>query len=139
MDGQPTRRGVLKRALLAGGLFAVGVVGFWSARFFRSKWSLLPPRPIDWAMKPLSSAKIAEHTLLDGRLVLQIQHDLLRGVTPPMLVWWWRNIEGDIELNGVIYPRYLIWHPIDHIHFEVVGRMPDGSVGVGSTFHWSKH
>src|SRR6266849_3780016 len=66
-----------------------------------------------------ASAKIAEHTLSDGRVVLQIEHELLRGVTPAMLVWWWRNIEGDMELKGLTYPRYLIWHPIDHIHFEV--------------------
>ncbi len=136
-DSEPTRRGVLKRWLWAVGLLVFGVlpVGFWSARFSRSKWSLLPPRPVDWAMKPLSSAKIAEYPLSDGRVVLQIEHDLLRGVTPPMLVWWWRNIEGDMELKGLTYPRYLIWHPIDHIHFEVMDRMPDGSVDVGSTFH----
>ena len=52
-----------------------------------------------------------------------------------MLVWWWRNIEGDMELDGKIYPRYPIWHPIDHIHFEVMHRTPDGTVDVGSTFH----
>jgi len=86
-------------------------------------------------MKPLSSAKIAEHTLSDGRMALQIEHDLLRGVTPAMLVWWWRNIEGDMVLKGRTYARYLVWHPIDHIHFAVMDRMPDGSVDVGSTFH----
>jgi hypothetical protein len=52
-----------------------------------------------------------------------------------LLVWWRRNIEGEIELDGKIYPRYLIWHPIDHSHFEVMHRMPDGTVDVGSTFH----
>jgi hypothetical protein len=52
-----------------------------------------------------------------------------------MLVWWWRNIEGEMELKGLTYPRYLIWHPIDHLPFEVMDRMRDGSVGVGSTFH----
>jgi hypothetical protein len=114
-NSDSTRRGVLKRWLWAVGLLVFGAVpvGFWSARFFRSRWSLLPPRPVDWAMKPLSSAKIVEHTLSDGRVVLRIEHDLLRGVTPPMLVWWWRNIEGDMELKGQTYPRYLIWHPIE--------------------------
>jgi hypothetical protein len=86
-------------------------------------------------MKPLSSAKIQESTLPDGRIELRIEHDLLRGVTPRMLVWWWRNVEGDMQVGGKTYPRYLIWHPIDHIYFEVMRRMPDGRVDVGSTFH----
>lgn len=86
-------------------------------------------------MKPLSSAKTEETALPDGRVRLHIEHDLLRGVTPPMLVWWWRNISGEMELDGRNYPRYLVWHPIDHIYFEVVKRLPDGSVGPGAVFH----
>ena len=86
-------------------------------------------------MKPLSSAKTEEAVFPDGRVQLNVEHDLLRGVTPPMLVWWWRNIGGEMELNGRIYPRYLVWHPIDHIHFEVVKRLPDGGVGPGAVFH----
>lgn len=99
------------------------------------KRALLPPRPVPWTMKPLSSARTRESTLPDGRIELRIEHDLLRGVTPQMLVWWWRNIEGEMELGGKTYPRYLIWHPVDHIYFKVVERLPDGSVGVGSKFH----
>jgi DAPG hydrolase-like protein len=137
MDGQstPTRRRFLKGWLWAMGLLALGAlpVAFWSAR--RSKWSLLPPRPFGWTMKGLSSARIEQNFLPDGRLVLRIEHEPLSGVTPQMLVWWWRNIEGDMELEGQNYPRYLIWHPIDHIHFSVLKRLADGSVGAGSVFH----
>src|SRR2546425_693607 len=100
-----------------------------------SPWSLLPPRRVPWAMKPLSSAKTEETALADGRVRLHIEHDVLRGVTPAMLVWWWRNIEGTMELGGQTHPRYLIWHPIDHIHFQIAARLPDGSVGPGAVFH----
>jgi hypothetical protein len=86
-------------------------------------------------MKPLSSARTEETVLPDGRVRLHIEHDLLRGVTPPMLVWWWRNISGEMELKARVYPRYLIWHPIDHIHFEIIKRLPDGNVGPGAIFH----
>ena len=125
------RRGFLTKLLWTAGLAAFGVLPSGCA----SKWSLLPPRPVSWVMKPLSSARIEETVLPDGRIRLHIEHDLLRGVTPQMLVWWWRNISGEMELQGRSYPRYLIWHPIDHIHFEAITRLPDGSVGPGAVFH----
>jgi hypothetical protein len=85
-------------------------------------------------MKPLESAETGMKTLDDGRVELTIRHGLLRGVTPAMLGWWFRNVEGTMEHLGQVYPRYLIWHPIDHIHFEVVGRAPDGTAGPGARF-----
>jgi hypothetical protein len=126
-----TRRDFLTRMLWAAGLSAFGVL----PSAYASKWSLLPPRPVPWAMKPLSGAKTEESALPDGRVRLHIEHDLLRGVSPTMLVWWWRNIGGEMLLAGRSYPRYLIWHPVDHIHFEVVKRLPDQSVGPGAVFH----
>ncbi|MBI4608327.1 MAG: hypothetical protein HY726_04895 [Candidatus Rokubacteria bacterium] len=101
----------------------------------RARWSVLPPRPIPWSMKPFSSARTWESILPDGRVELRIDHDVIHGVTPQMLVWWFRNIEGKMELGGKTYPRYLVWHPIDHIHYKVETRLPDGSVGAGSRFH----
>jgi DAPG hydrolase PhiG domain len=100
-----------------------------------TKWKPLPPRPITWAMKPLDSAETSVKTLSDGRLELTIRHDLVKGVTPAMLGWWFRNIEGTIEYEGRTYPRYHVWHPIDHIHYETPHRAPDGSAGPGSRFH----
>jgi hypothetical protein len=99
------------------------------------KWHLLPPRPLHWALKPLESAETGVKTLDDGRLELTIRHDILKGVTPAMLGWWFQNVEGTMEYLGQTYPRYLIWHPIDHIHFAVVRRAPDGTAGPGARFH----
>jgi hypothetical protein len=131
MDRVPTRRRVLRDTLWLASLSAFGVLPAGCG----SKWALLPPRPVDWVMKPLSSAKVEERVLSDGRVQLHIAHELLAGVTPEMLLWWWGNIDGTMELNGRSYARYLIWHPIDHIHFAALDRQPDGSVGVGSRFH----
>jgi hypothetical protein len=100
-----------------------------------TKWKLLPPRPISWVMKSLDSADRGLKILDDGRLELTIRHEILKGVTPAMLGWWFRNVEGTMEHMGQTYPRYLIWHPIDHIHYEVVQRAPDGSAGAGARFH----
>src|ERR1700757_5212938 len=100
----------------------------------RPKWKLLTPRPFNWAMKPLDSAETGVKPLDDGRLELSIRHDIIKGVTPAMLGWWFRNIDGTMEHMGQIYPRYLIWHPIDHIHYAVSRRAPDGTTGPGARF-----
>ncbi len=99
-----------------------------------TKWKVLAPRPFGWRMKPQDSAETGVRVLDDGRLELTIRHDVLRGVTPAMLGWWFRNIEGTMEHMGRIYPRYLVWHPIDHIHFRVARRALDGTAGPGARF-----
>ena len=40
-----------------------------------------------------------------------------------------------MEHMGQTYPRYLVWHPIDHIHYELARRAPDGTAGPGAQFH----
>jgi hypothetical protein len=99
-----------------------------------TKWKLLPPRPFNWTMKPLASAETGVTALNNGRLELSIRHDILKGVTPAMLDWWFRNIEGTMEHLGQTYPRYLVWHPIDHIHYDL-RQAPDGTAGSGAQFH----
>ena len=64
---------------------------------------------------------------------MTIRHAPLRGVTPEMLAGWFQNIEGTMTVEGREYPRYLIWHPLDHISFATT-RLPGGSVGAGVRF-----
>lgn len=60
-----------------------------------------------------------------------IRHALLEGVTPEMLAWWYGHVPGTMEYAGGVYPRYLVWHPRDHISYEVLGRADD-AVGSGT-------
>ena len=100
------------------------------------KRSAIPPaRVVPWQMKPLSSAETEFRFLADGRLHLHIRHDVLHGVTPAMLVWWFKHLEGDIEIDGRRTPRYQIWHPVDHIAVRYARRCPDGTVGPGARIH----
>jgi hypothetical protein len=68
----------------------------------------------------------------DSGLELTIAHDLVRGVTPAMLHWWFLHIDGIMTYHGHTYPRYLVWHPTDHIHYQEIALALDGSAGVGS-------
>jgi len=99
------------------------------------QWKLLPPRRIDWEMRPVSSAETSVRTLDDGRKELMIRHKELEVVSPEMLLWWFHHLEETMEWHGAVVPRYHVWHPIDHIHFSVERRAPDGSVGPGAKWH----
>lgn len=64
---------------------------------------------------------------------MTIEHDLVAGVTPTMLDWWFRHIGGDVVVDGRRYDRYRVWHPRDHIAWHLVGGDPE-HVGVGARF-----
>jgi hypothetical protein len=85
-------------------------------------------------MKPVSSATTSQSLLPNGQLLLTIEHDELRGVTPAMLRWWFENLGDTMTYEGVTYPRYLLWHPRDHIHWELAARAPGGGTGQGARF-----
>lgn len=92
-----------------------------------------PIRTFGWQMKPLSSAHTTFVVRQNGLLELTIAHDLVRGVTPAMLCWWFLHIDEVMTYQGHSYPRYLVWHPADHILYQDVTRGSDGSAGVGSS------
>jgi hypothetical protein len=96
-----------------------------------------PPEPLDipWICKPVESARSGVDILPDGRLHCWIEHEILHGVTPGMLVWWFKHLEGDIDYAGRRLNRYRVWHPRDHIAVEYSRRNEDGSVGVGCVIH----
>lgn len=93
------------------------------------------PLPIPWLCKTVESAASGVEILDDGRVHCWIEHEIVRGVTPEMLVWWFSHLEGDVEIGGAKYDRYRVWHPRDHLFAEYAKRNTDGSVGVGSVIH----
>lgn len=86
----------------------------------------LPPLRVPWSMKPLESAQTSVTTLPDGRLEFAIVHDVLRGVTPAMLVWWFNNMHGEHDVGFGPVPRYRLWHPTDHFALTYVRPANDG-------------
>lgn len=97
---------------------------------------LPPPLEIPWTMKPLESAETKLELLRDGRLRCSIVHDVIRDVTPEMIVWWLKHMDGDIEIGGRLVPRYRAWHPRDHIAVRYARLADDGSnMGPGSRVH----
>lgn len=93
------------------------------------------PLPIDWIKKPVENAVSGVEILKDGRVFCWIEHEIVRGVSPKMLVWWFKNLEGSMMIDGVAHDRYRVWHPRDHLFARYARTNPDGTVGVGSVIH----
>jgi hypothetical protein len=98
------------------------------------KWTLPPERNFGWKMKPLASAKTNFTIDKDGVFKLTIEHDTICGVTPKMLLWWFQNIGGEMDYQGKTYPRYLVWHPKDHIHWSLANNSANRKAEQGSYF-----
>lgn len=96
--------------------------------------AILPERPHAGPMKPVESARTTRAVLPTGQLQLTIEHDTIRGVTPAMLLWWFETLGDTMTFAGETYPRYLLWHPRDHIHWELAARSPGGGTGQGASF-----
>ena len=77
--------------------------------------SVPPPLDVDYPLKPVSSAATTVEVLGDGRTRYAIEHELLRGVSPAMIIWFLNHMEDLVELGGKRVQRYRAWHPRDHI------------------------
>jgi hypothetical protein len=82
----------------------------------------------------LDSARWSLTRLPGGRLRMTIAHAPLRGITPAMLDWWFRNIGGTMDWQGRTVSRYHVWHPRDHIHWALLRPAPGGGGGPGAVF-----
>jgi hypothetical protein len=90
-----------------------------------------PPLRITWRMKDVSTADSSLQELSDGRLEMRVEHEVVKGVTAEMLVWWFRNFPpARLEHQGRLVHMFRIWHPSDHIRFRVLRRPRDRSPGM---------
>jgi hypothetical protein len=97
---------------------------------------MIAPLDFGWKMKDVSSA-VTDFQITKANVYhLHIGHELIRGVTPKMLYWWFTHIGGDMDYNGKRCPRYRVWHPLDHAEWNLAkNERTDGTIGVGSYFH----
>jgi hypothetical protein len=99
-----------------------------------SKLPLPPARPVLRPLRDLTTAAWSIEELTGHRRRVTIDHQPLAGLTPDMLLFWFRNIGGTGEYAGRVMQNYLAWHPLDHIHWELAREAPGGGVGEGARF-----
>ena len=81
----------------------------------------LPPLDVPWAsrLRPTQSAEVTVRRLDDGRLEQRVVHATMPGVTRTMLRWWMDHVGDTVDWHGKRVLAYRLWHPLDHIHFEI--------------------
>ncbi|WP_369138667.1 hypothetical protein [Modestobacter versicolor] len=90
--------------------------------------------PVLFPLRPVDSARVTVAHLPHGRRRVTIDHRPLDGVTPAMLLDWFRGLGGTLEYGGAVVPRYLAWHPVDHLHWALARPAPGGGADEGARF-----
>jgi hypothetical protein len=91
-------------------------------------------RPAIYPMRSVDTATVRINAAPHHRRRITIDHRPLAGVTPDMLLDWFTHLDGTVSYDGEIIDRYLAWHPIDHIRWELVRPAPGGGAAEGARF-----
>lgn len=91
-------------------------------------------RPVLYPLRPVESASVRYFELPHGRRRITIDHRPLAGLTPVMLLNWFTHLGGTMRYGDEIIDRYLAWHPIDHIRWELARPAPGGGAAEGARF-----
>jgi len=92
-------------------------------------------RPVLYPLRSVETATVRIVEAPHHRRRVTIDHRPLAGVTPAMLLDWFTHLGGTIDYGGTIIDRYLAWHPIDHVKWELARPAPGGGAAEGARFH----
>lgn len=93
------------------------------------------PRPVLYPLRSVDTATVRYVDLPRHRFRITIDHRPLAGVTPVMLLDWFTHLGGTMRYGDEVIDRYLAWHPIDHIRWELARPAPTGGAAEGARFH----
>lgn len=91
--------------------------------------------PVLYPLRAVDSASVRFTDHPHGRRRITIDHRPLANVTPEMLLDWFSHLGETMTYGGRTVDRYLAWHPIDHIRWELWRPAPTGGAGEGARFH----
>lgn len=91
-------------------------------------------RPVLYPLRPVESAAVQIIDAPHHRRRVTIDHRPLSGVTPAMLLDWFTHLGETMRYGGEVIDRYLAWHPIDHIQWELASPAPTGGAADGARF-----
>ncbi len=91
-----------------------------------------PARPVFWSYPDMSTAKFTTFISSEGKLKIELHHSLLKGITPPMLFWWYKHLaSGKATIGAQEYTYYHLFHLSEHGQMHIISPATDGSIGMG--------
>lgn len=91
-------------------------------------------RPVLYPLRSVDTATVRISHAPHGRRRVTIDHRPLPGITPAMLLDWFTHLGATMRYGGAVIDRYLAWHPIDHIRWELARPAPGGGAAEGARF-----
>ncbi|OBK22892.1 hypothetical protein A5634_06875 [Mycobacterium asiaticum] len=91
-------------------------------------------RPVLYPLRSVDTATVRYFRAPHHRRRVTIDHRVLAGVTPAMLLDWFTHLGETMSYGGEVIDRYLAWHPIDHIRWELARPAPGGGAAEGARF-----
>ncbi|WP_326546852.1 hypothetical protein QGN32_01080 [Mycolicibacterium sp. ND9-15] len=91
-------------------------------------------RPVLYPLRSVDTASVRYLEHRHGRRRITIDHRPLAGVTPTMLLDWFTHLGETMVYGGKVIDRYLAWHPIDHIRWELARPALGGGAADGARF-----
>jgi hypothetical protein len=88
-------------------------------------------RDLPWTLPDYRRANVSWHVGNDGRIYNQLDHFLLKDISPEMIAWFYQQLPiSTVELNGTTYPLYHLFHPSEHGRIRVKEPAPSGAKGM---------
>lgn len=73
------------------------------------------PEEFGWPLRGLEEAETVFTQNRNGRIVLEVHHPGITGVTAEMIEWWFEVYAHlKVQIDGDIYDAFNLWHPRDH-------------------------
>ncbi len=89
------------------------------------------PRDLPWSLPDYREANTYWEVGTDGRIYTQVEHFVLRDITPEMVAWFYQHLPiSTVELRGQTIPLYHIFHPSEHGSIAVIEPAPNGVAGM---------
>ncbi len=90
------------------------------------------PRKLPWVLPDHRLAVKQVSYGPGGMIEVDVEHPLLRGISPEMVAWFYRQLPiSTVAYRGTTYPLYHFFHPSEHGTIWVVEPASDGSSGMG--------
>ena len=83
-------------------------------------------------MRSRNTATVHCSLVARGVTCISIRHQELQGVDSAMVYWWFKYFcyQNLVTANGTPVSAFVLWHPRDHVNFEIEKHSLSGEIGV---------